>query len=93
MTYPGLYRVKTDGTSEDGPNFRGIRDRTLADQMEAARKGYNGVVELAIDELARRLILLEQRMDACEEMIIHAEPQPAQEPTRLHGPDAVDPED
>ena len=42
--------------------FRGIRDRTLEDQIRATQEGYTSVEQLAIDELATRLIALEQRV-------------------------------
>jgi hypothetical protein len=42
--------------------FRGIRERNLDDQVAAMEAGYNSVAEYAIDELARRLIALEQRV-------------------------------
>lgn len=49
-------------TSQGKIAFRGIRERNFEDQVEALGAGYNSVVEYAIDELARRLIALEQRV-------------------------------
>lgn len=46
--------------------FRGIRERNFQDQQAAMSAGYNSVVEYAVDELARRLIALEQRVDALD---------------------------
>jgi hypothetical protein len=41
-------------------SFRGIRERNLQDQILAIEAGYQSVTEYAIDELARRLIALEE---------------------------------
>ena len=46
--------------------FRGIRERNFADQVKAMEHGYNSVTEYAIDELARRVIALEQRVEKLE---------------------------
>ncbi len=53
-------------TSTIPVQFRGIRERTLDDQMQAIGEGYSSIEQMAIDELARRLIELEQRVAVLE---------------------------
>lgn len=46
--------------------FRGVGGRNLDDQEDAIAAGFNSVLEYAVDELAKRLIALEQRVDRLE---------------------------
>lgn len=46
--------------------FRSIRDRDVDDQAEAARRGYDSVEQLAIDELGKAYHALEERVSALE---------------------------
>ena len=75
-TYDGLFLVRQlqQNREEEAPpeepqterSFRGIRERTLDDQLEAARLGYPSVVHLAIDKLAGMVIDLQARVGALE---------------------------
>lgn len=46
--------------------FRGLRGRTLDDQMTAASKGYGSVAEMALDELGELVLNLLARIDRLE---------------------------
>jgi hypothetical protein len=46
--------------------FRGIDERNLEDQLQAAREGYGSVQDMALNQLAQRIILLEQRVAVLE---------------------------
>lgn len=48
------------------PQFRGVSERTLADQAAAVEAGFTSVTDYAIDLLAKRLIELEARVEALE---------------------------
>lgn len=56
------------GATNDTPvKWRGIRERTLADQAVAMVNGYTSVEQWAIDELARRVIALEIEVFGAEQ--------------------------
>jgi hypothetical protein len=46
--------------------FTGMRGKSYEHQLAAIAAGYESTAEMAIDELARRLIALENRVDAID---------------------------
>lgn len=61
-------------TNDTPIRWRGIRERNLEDQAVAIQAGYSSVEQYAIDELARRLIALEdavfgQSIDPADEQL------------------------
>lgn len=52
--------------STDTVQFRGVDQRNLEDQLQAAAEGYASVQDMAINELAARIIKLEQRVAELE---------------------------
>lgn len=60
MTNPHYTTNNNTATGGTVVQFRGIRERTLQDQIKASEEGYTSVEQMAIDELATRLIALEK---------------------------------
>lgn len=49
--------------------FRGVKNRTFADQTRALEAGYSSVAELAIDELGHMVLDLARRVEKLEAII------------------------